>query len=189
MNVYDAVKSRRTIRKFKQDPVPSEDIKKIIDCARLAPYGANLQPLKFAVITDENDRKNLYPLIKYAAYLTDWNPSFEECPPVYIAVLTDTSLKAADKSECDCGAAVMSMWLEAEELGLGSCWLGAIDRNKIKEKLNIDEKYHVSYMLGLGYPAQSGETFDMKDDIKYYFDENGNVHVPKRTLDEIIVEL
>ncbi len=196
MNVYDAVKSRRTIRKFKQDPVPSEDIKKIIDCARLAPYGANLQPLKFAVITDENDRKNLYPLIKYAAYLTDWNPSFEECPPVYIAVLTDTSLKAADKSECDCGAAVMSMWLEAEELGLGSCWLGAIDRNKIKEKIMKLKKQTshsnviiVSYMLGLGYPAQSGETFDMKDDIKYYFDENGNVHVPKRTLDEIIVEL
>lgn len=189
MNVYDAVKERRTIRKFRQDPLKQEDIMQIIDCARLAPYGANLQPLKFAVITDESKRKELYPLIKYAGYLTDWNPEFEECPPVFIAVLNDTSLKPTAKSECDSGAAVTSMCLAATEFGIGSCWLGAIDRAMIKTKLGIDEKYDVTYMLGLGYPAQSGETFDMKDDIKYYFDENGNVHVPKRMLSDIIIDL
>ncbi len=189
MNVYDAAVSRRTIRKFKQDPISSEAIDKIIECARLAPYGANMQPLKFAVVTDEQKRKELFPLIKYAGYLTDWNPAFEECPPVFIAILNDTSIKPSENAECDCGAAVMSMCLEAEELGLGSCWLGAIDRAKIKEKLGLDEKYDVKYLLGLGRSAQSGEAFDMEGDIKYYFDENGNVHVPKRTMEEIIVKL
>ena len=190
MNVYDAAKTRRTIRKFRQTPVNNEDIMKIIDCARLAPYGANMQPLKFAVVSDEQKRRELYPLIKYAGYLSDWNPVFEECPPVFIVVLSDTSIKPSSNTECDCGAAVMSMCLEAEELGLGSCWLGAIDRPKIKEKLGIDEKYDVKYLLGLGIPAQTGDAFDIEDDnIKYYFDEDGNVHVPKRTMDEIIVKL
>lgn len=187
MNVYDAARSRRTIRKFKQETVTQKDIAKIIDCARLAPYGANMQPLKFTVIKDEAKRRELYPLIKYAGYLTDWNPTFEECPPVFIAVLSDTSIKPAANTECDCGAAVMSMCLEAEELGLGSCWLGAIDRPNIKRALGLDEKYEVKYLLGIGYPAQRGEVFDMDGDIKYYFDENGDVHVPKRTMDEILV--
>ena len=189
MNIYDAARSRRTIRKFKQEPVSREDIMKIIDCARLAPYGANMQPLKFAVIEDEQKRRDLFPLIKYAGYLSDWNPAFEECPTVFIAVLADSSIKPPANTECDCGAAVMSMCLEAEELGIGSCWLGAIDRPKIKERLGLGEKYDVKYLLGLGIPAQSGDVFDIKDDIKYYFDENGNVHVPKRTMDEIIVKL
>lgn len=189
MNVYDAVQHRRTIRKFKQDPVNTGDIMKIIDCARLAPYGANMQPLKFAVISGEQIRRELFPLIRYAGYLKDWDPSFEECPPVFIAVLNDTSIKPSANTECDCGAAVMSMCLEAEELGLGSCWLGAIDRAKIKETLGLDEKYDVKYLLGLGKPAQNGCTFAIKDDIKYYFDENGDVHVPKRSIDEVVVEL
>lgn len=189
MNVYEATKSRRTIRKFKQDSLNTDDVMQIIDCARLAPYGANLQPLKFAVVTSEITRKQLYPLIKYAGYLSDWNPSFDECPPVFIAILNDTSLKPTDKTECDSGAAVMSMCLAAQELGIGSCWLGAIDRSNIKKVLGLDEKFDVVYMLGLGYPAQTGEVFDMKDDVKYYFDENGNVHVPKRTMDEVIVKL
>ena len=189
MNVYDAVKSRRTIRKFKQEPIKKEDIIQIIDCARLAPYGANLQPLKFAVIEDEIQRRDIFPMIKYAGYLSDWNPEFRECPPVFIAVLNDTSLKPTDKAECDSGAAVMSMILAAEELGINTCWLGAIDRSGIKQALGIDDKYDITYLLGLGYGSQTGDVFDMTDSVKYYFDENGNVHVPKRTMDEVLIEI
>lgn len=189
MNVYDAVKSRRTIRKFKQEPIKKEDIIQIIDCARLAPYGANLQPLKFAVIEDEAQRRAIFPMIKYAGYLSDWNPEFRECPPVFIAVLNDTSLKPTDKAECDSGAAVMSMILAAEELGINTCWLGAIDRRGIKQALGIDDKYDITYLLGLGYGSQTGDVFDMTDSVKYYFDENGNVHVPKRTMDEVLIEI
>lgn len=189
MNVYDAIKSRRTIRKFRQEPIKKEDIMQIIDCARLAPYGANLQPLKFAVVEAEDKRRDIFPMIKYAGYLTDWNPGFDECPPVFIAVLCDTTLKPTANTECDSGAAVMSMILAAEELGISTCWLGAIDRSGIKEALGLDDKYDITYMLGLGYGAQTGEVFDMTDSVKYYFDEDENVHVPKRTMNEILVKL
>ncbi len=188
MNVYECITSRRTVRKFKQETVKYEDLIKLIECARVAPYGANLQPLKFKIVTDEGLRRAMFEHIKYAGYIPEWNPTFEESPTAFIAVLNDTTIKPTDKSECDSGAAIMSMCLEAEELGLGTCWLGAIDRSEIKNILGLDEKYDVTYLLAVGYPDQKGDVFDMTDSIKYYFDDELNVHVPKRTLDEIIVK-
>ena len=189
MEVYEAIKRRRTIRKFKQQPIAERDITEIIDAARLAPYGANLQPLKFAVIEKEELRKRIYPMIKYAGYLPEWDPEFDECPPVFIAVLNDRTIKPTEKTECDSGAAVMSMCLAAEAKGIGSCWLGAIDRNGIKSEMGLDDSLDVTYLLGLGYPDQSGSVCEMRDSVKYYFDDNGNVIVPKRSLKDIIVKI
>ena len=118
MQVYEIIKQRRTIRKFKQTPLNHQDILQIIDCARLAPYAGNLQPLKFSVVTDEAVRRAMFPHIKYAGYLPDWNPSFEECPPVLIVIFNDTSIKPTQNAECDSGAAIMSMCLGAKELGI-----------------------------------------------------------------------
>lgn len=188
MNVIEAIKTRRTIRKYTQEPVKSEAITELIDCARLAPYGANLQPLKFAVVTDEADRKKLFPLIKYAGAI-EWNPTFEETPTAFIVILNDTEIKPTANTECDSGAAGMSICLAASEMGLGSVWLGAIDRKGIKEALKIPEKYDVTYLVGIGHSAQTADTFDIEDTIKYHFDENLNNHVPKRTLDEVTVIL
>lgn len=187
MTVYEAVKQRRTVRKFKQQEVNKEDILKLIDAARLAPYGANLQPLKFSVIVSEELRKAMFPYIKYAGYLPDWNPTFQQSPPVFIAILNDTAIKPTEKSECDSGAAVMSMSLVAEDLGLGTCWLGAIDRVKIKEILKLPEQLDITYLLGVGYPDQKGVAVEMRDSIKYYHDENENLYVPKRSMEDVIV--
>lgn len=188
MTVYEAIKSRRSIRKFKQDEIGHGELMQLIDCARLAPYGANLQPLKFKIVTDEETRRKLYPLIKYAGYIPDWNPTFDECPTAFIAIINDTQIKPTDKSECDSGAAIMSMCLAAEEMGLGTCWLGAIDRDGIKNVLALDDQFDITYMLGIGKSDQTGTVFDMTDSIKYYFDDNENVHVPKRTLEEIVIK-
>lgn len=190
MNVYEAIMNRRTIRKFRQEKLKETDITEIINCGRMSAFGANLQPLKYAVIDNDNMLKEIYPLTKWAGYLADWNPAENERPTAYIAVLADTDIKPADKCETDAGAAVTSMMLAAEEKGIGSCWLGAIERSGIKKLLGLDEKYHVLYLLALGYPAQDGKAVDMEnDDVHYYFDENGNVCVPKRKLDDVIVKL
>lgn len=187
MTVYEAVKQRRTVRKFKQDKVANEDILKLIDAARLAPYGANLQPLKFSVMVSEELRKAMFPLIKYAGYLPDWDPTFSQSPPVFIAILNDTTIKPTEKSECDSGAAVMSMSLVAEELGLGTCWLGSVDRVKIKEMLKLPEHLDITYLLGVGYPDQKGQAVEMTDSIKYYHDKDENLYVPKRSMEDIII--
>lgn len=190
MDVYEAIKKRRTIRKFKDLPLKEEDIMQIIDCARLAPYASNLQPLKFSVVTDRETRLKMYPHIKYAGYIPDWDPEFEETPPVFIIVLNDTNIKNTKASEVDSGAAVTNMCLAATEFGIDTCWFGSVGKKEIKEMLKIPDHLDITYVLGLGYGAQTGEYEDIKNnDHRYYFDENGNVHVPKRSIDEIIIAL
>lgn len=187
MNVFEAIKTRRTVRRFKQEEVSRDDLLKIIDGARLAPYAANLQPLKFSIVTDEETRKQLFPYIKYAGYIKEWDPTFEETPTAFIVVYNDTSIKPTDKSECDSGAAIMTMCLAAKELGLDTCWLGAIDRKAIKSVLKAPDALDITYLLGIGYGNQAGDTFDLTDSVKYEFDSDGNVHVPKRKMEDILV--
>ena len=187
MNVFDAIRSRRTVRKFKEEPPSREALLQLIDGARLAPYGANLQPLKFSIVTDKETRKELYPYIKYAGYIKEWDPTFEETPAAFIVVYNDTSIKPTEKSECDSGAAIMTMCLAAKELGLDTCWLGAIDRLAIKSVLKSPDGLDITYLLGVGYGDQEGDTFDLTDSVKYEFDENGNVHVPKRRMEDILI--
>ncbi len=190
MNVYDAIMTRRTIRKFEQREVARENLVKLIDCARVAAYGANVQPLKFAVIDDKETLKNIYPFTKWAGALADGAPKESERPAAYIAVLGDRSIKSGGGFEVEAGAAVTTMMLEAVELGLATCWLGAIDREGIKKLLDIDEKFDVAYLLAVGYPMQKSRMTEMKDgSVKYFESDDGSINVPKRSLDEVIVKL
>ncbi len=190
MNVYDAVMKRRTIRKFEKREVSRDILTKLIDCARVAAYGANIQPLKFAVIDKAQTLKDIYPMTKWAGYLQNGAPKEDECPAAYIAVLGDKKIKANGMFECEAGAAVTTMMLAAVEEGLGTCWLGAIDREKIKKLIGIDEHLDVVYLLAVGYPKQESQMTEMKNgDVKYYEDENGVIHVPKRPLDEVMIEI
>lgn len=190
MNVYDAIMERRTVRKFLQKKVSEKDLLKLIDCGRVAAYGANIQPLKFAVIDNEETVKKLYPLTKWAGYLTDGAPKEDERPLSYIAVLGDTSIRQNGMFECEAGAAVTTMMLEAVEMGLATCWLGALQRDEIKKLLGLEEKYNIVYLLAVGYPNQKSKMIDMKNgDVKYYEDENGVINVPKRSMEEVLIKL
>ena len=189
MNVYDAIMKRRTIRKFEDKKVSESDLVKLIDCARVAAYGANVQPLKFAIINDEKTMSDIYPMTKWAGYLADGAPKENERPSAYIAVLGDKAIRENGVFECEAGAAVTTMMLEAVEMGLGTCWLGALKRDEIKALLNLDEKYNVVYLLAVGYPKQESRMVEMKDDIKYFEDENGVINVPKRSLEEVLIKL
>lgn len=181
MNTFDAIKSRRTIRKFTQETVSDDELITIIDAGRLAAFGANMQPLKFSILRNADE---IYPCTKWAGYLTDWNPAKHERPTCYIAILGDTSIKKTFETEA--GSAIANMMLAAVELGLGTCWLGALNRTKLKQILNTD--YEVVYLLAVGHPAQEAKCTDIKDNnIKYFEDKDGIINVPKRTLDEVIV--
>ena len=186
MTVYEAIMNRRTIRKFTQEPIKNEDLLKLVDCARMAAYGANMQPLKFKIISDKEILDKIFPSTKWAAMLSNGTPAENERPTAYIAVLGDTEIKKS--FEVDAGAAVTSMMLAAEEMGIASCWLGAIDRAAIKQILGLDDKFEVLYLLALGYPAQKSKAVKMQDaSTKYYLDENGELNVPKRSIEEILI--
>ncbi len=189
MNVYDAVMKRRSIRKFEQKDINEKDLVKLIDCARVAAYGANTQPLKFMIVNGSEKRGEIFPFIRWAAYLTNGAPKENERPAAYIAVLGDTSIKPSKTFETEAGAAVTTMMLEAVEMGLGTCWLGAIDRAAIKKSLGLPENLEVVYLLALGYPAQESRTVEMKNgDVKYFLDDENVINVPKRSLEEVIVK-
>lgn len=188
MNVREAIEKRRTIRKYNQTPIDSTTLHELIDCARLAAYGANLQPLKFMAINDKETVSAIFPFIKWAGYLPDGAPKEGEQPTAYIAILGDTQIKKNAAFEVDAGAAVTNMMLRATELELGTCWLGAIDREKISAELNLFENLKLLYLLAVGEPAQESMAVDMENgDVKYFEDENGKINVPKRSLEEIIV--
>ena len=186
MTVYEAIMNRRTIRKFTQEPLKRDDLLKLVDCARMAAYGANAQPLKFRIVDDKDTMDKIFPKTKWAAMLEDGTPAEDERPTAYIAVIGDTSIKKT--FETDAGAAVTNMMLAAEEMGIASCWMGAIDRDAIKRILELDDSYELVYILALGYPAQRSRAVEMKDgSTKYYLDDDGVLNVPKRSMDEVLI--
>lgn len=189
MNVYEAIMNRRTIRKFKQKPVDNENLIRLVDCARVAAYGANIQPLKFAIINNMEMCDKVFEYIKWAGYLKDGTPVKDERPMAYIAILGDLTIKSSSLFETDAGAAVTTMMLAAEEIGLGSCWLGAIDREKIHNVLGLQSTIRVVYLLALGYTSQESRMVDMNGDVKYYLDDNNTLCVPKRSLNEVLIEI
>lgn len=186
MSLYELILSRRSIRQFKPEPVSRDILKKLVNAARLAPSGANLQPLEFIVVDDKELRKLLFPCLKWAAYIApegDPKPGHE--PTAYIIVLVN--LQVRDEGyERDVGAAVENMILAALEEGIGSCWIASADRDKIQEMLKIPVNYKIDSLLVLGYPDEEPKVEEMKESIKYWKDKKGRLHVPKRILGNII---
>lgn len=188
MNVREAIEKRRTIRKFTDKVIDKADLHELIDCARLAAYGANLQPLKFRCVTEKDEVEAVFQNIKWAGYLSDGTPKAGEKPNAYIAILGDTQIKKNGDFEIDAGAAVTTMMLRATELNLATCWFGSIDRKQIPGILDIPENLKLLYILAVGEAGQESIVCDMKDgDVKYFMGENGVLNVPKRSLEEIII--
>lgn len=185
MNVTDAILTRRTIRKFQDRDVEESKLYKMVECAAMAASGANMQPLKYKIINKEDELLKIFPCTKWAGYLSDGAPKDGEKPHAYIAVLGDTDINS--RFECDAGAAIANMMLAAVDMGLATCWLGAIEREKISEILNLSENLKVLYLLAVGYPAQQSRAVGMDGSVKYWVDESETVNVPKRSLGEILV--
>ena len=186
MNVYDAIMKRRTIRKFKQIKIDRSDLLKLVDCARMAPYAVNAQPLKFKIIDDKNLTDAISPHTKWGAALADGTPKDNERPVSYIAVFGDTEIK--QNFTADSATAATVMILAAEEMGISSCWLGAINKEKIMSILKVPEKYKLEYLIAFGYPLQKSRAVDMKNgSTKYYLTDDEAVNVPKRAIEDILL--
>ena len=188
MDICTALKKRRTVRSFKNEPICKEKLIEMIDMARLSPSGANLQSLKYMIITEEDVRRELFPFIAYAGYTPEWNPEFCETPTAFIAVFNDTQIRpTAEMAQCDCGIAMMSITLAAYEMGIDSCLLGAIKREEIVKVLRVGEGLDLMYMIGLGISNQENSFFNSNDEIKYIMNEDKSFLVPKRPLEDVLL--
>ena len=143
MDTFECIRKRRDLRSFIGREVNDETIIKIIEAGRLAPSAMNLQPWHFIVIKDKQTIRALGPLCTSGSFIVD--ASFA------IVVVTDPSNKW---HEIDGARAVQNMVLSGWNEGVGCCWIGAIDRQKVKELLNIPPKLHVLTILPFGYPEQ-----------------------------------
>lgn len=188
MTVFEAIKKRRSIRKFEQQPISEDILLRLTDCGRYAASAANMQPLKYGIINEKEKNEMIFSCLKWAGYLKDYYMAPDERPTAYIVVFGDKNIKAS-AFEADAGAAVTNILLEAEELGIASCWLGAVDRNRAKELFKFDDNLELLYVVALGYPAQKSMTVDYNGDIKYYLNNDGTVCVPKRAVEQITFKL
>jgi nitroreductase len=131
----------------------------------------------------------IFPHTRWAGYLKDWDGPVEgERPAAYILILGDTDIRAS--FGCDHGIAAQSIMLGATERGLGGCMLGAIDRRGLRESLDIPERYDILLALALGVPKETVvlEEVGPDNDIKYYRDEDEVHHVPKRLLEDLVLQ-
>lgn len=189
MNIYEFIKSRRTIRKFRQDELSVEQLNKYIDAARVAPSAANIQPLKYVVVKSREMSEKMFPLVKWAGYLApDYNPKEGERPTAYIVVCADTTIRKAGY-DMDIGAAVENMMLCALADNVGACWMLSIDRDEIRKLLSIDEHLEISCVVAMGYLAETPKEASVENgDIKYYLDKTNTLCVPKRGMDDVIIK-
>lgn len=184
MNTYETIIKRRTIRKFTQEKIDKKLLMDCLNAARLAPSSRNRQPLEFILITEDLDR--IFDCTRWAGYLKDGTPKEDERPTAYIAILINTDINK--EAKYDVGLAAENIVLTAQEKGIASCILAAIDREKLSQILGIPSNYTLELLIALGYPKQESFVEEFKGDVKYWLDEEGNLHVPKRSLKDIVHE-
>lgn len=189
MSIKELVTKNRSYRRFHQDvSVELETLKQLVDLARLSASGANKQPLKYILSCDDEKNALIFPQLVWAGYLTDWPGPFEgERPSGYIIILGDKNI--SNSFGIDHGIAAQSILLGATERGLGGCIIASIRKDNLRQALEIPEQYEILLVLALGEPKETVEieAVGSDEDIKYWRDEEGTHHVPKRSLEEVII--
>jgi len=185
MDVYDAIRQRRSIRRFKQKPISDDILKRLVDAGRIAPSAANLQPIEYILVNGAEICSKVFETIGWAGYIKpQWTPSLDERPTAYIVILIhkDTSFDPRR----DVGLSAENIMLAAEAEGLGSCMLMNIKKEKIRIILEIPDNVQIDSLIAVGYKAEKSVMVDIKNSVQYYRDENQVLYVPKRQLEDII---
>lgn len=152
MDIFEAIRGRRSIRKYKSEPIPDELIEKILEAGRWAPTGGNIQPWKFIVVKDQ----------KILNMVRKISPGYLGVTPLAIVVCSDRQkaytlggkLGRDYLSIADCSMAVENMLLAAHALGLGSCPVKSFSHVALKEILDIPEGIEPELIVIIGYPDE-----------------------------------
>jgi nitroreductase len=183
------VTKTRTYRRFDQSiPVREDQLRQMIEAARLTASASNKQPLKYLLACTPEDKDKIFPALAWAAQLKEWpGPAEGEQPTGFIVILEDTSL-SNPLTNIDVGIVAYTIMLAAAELGLGGCIFHSVNRPKLTENLHIPEQFQIALVLALGVPRETVILETVKDgQTGYWRDEQQQHHVPKRPLEELIV--
>jgi len=193
MDVYEAVTRRRSIRRFKDKPVPYNVLMKCVAAGRLAPSARNRQLCEYIIVD------NAQTLPKVFGCITMWagqpqakgSPPPEDAPKAYIITLINSALEAEfdttrGVTTYDVGMSAENAILVALEQGVGACPMLSFEENDLKQLLNIPAKYDVAMLVALGYPDESPVAEESTGSVERWVDSQGVRHVPKRKLEDIL---
>ena len=146
MSLINAILTRRSIRRYETKDIPEEVLQQILEAGRQAPSAANRQPIRFVIVKDHDILKILCDslharVVKYA-------------PLAIVACADVKSLLTGKWAVVDATIAMQNMVIAAWTLGVGSCWIGACNEEKVKELLKIPDKWKVVALITFGYPAE-----------------------------------
>ena len=157
MDVFDAVKARSSVRAYDPTPIPKEALEKVLESGRLAPSANNFQPWKFIVVTDDEKRAEL-SRARYAGFLKE--------SPVVIVGCGDKK-RSPEWYAVDTTIALQNMVLTATNEGLGTCWIGSFDEDRVRSLLSIPDDFSVVAMLSVGYPRKKIDLVKMATRAKH----------------------
>lgn len=188
--IKELVLKNRSYRRFYQEvSVSPDELQALVDLARLSPSAANLQPLRYVLSATPEKNAAIFSHLGWAGYLKEWHgPEEGERPAAYIIILGDKTV--AESVACDHGIAAQTILLGAVEKGLGGCIIASIKRDGLREILKIPARYEILLVLALGKPKEvvKIEPLSPPDgSVRYWRDDDAVHHVPKRSLDDLIL--
>lgn len=166
LDVFEAIRTRKSIRKYKSEPIPAEKLEMIFEAARLAPSAGNHQPWRFVAVQNANRKRTLATVANNQTFLAD--------AAAIVAAIGDPEMSKRwyDK---DVMIAVEHMVLAAVTLGYGTCWIGAFDEEEVKSLLKIPKGMHVIALLSIGIPDTAPPPRSRKELSEIFFkEEYGN---------------
>ena len=154
MELFEAIRRRRSIRSFQNKQVEDDLIEKVLEAGRWAPSGMNTQPWKFVVTEDEKIQARLSEIS---------SKDLIEKAPVTIAILRDRDAGYHEVKDIQgIGACAQNMLLAAHGLGLGACWVGTTNDPEMEKVLNASERQELMLLIALGYPKEETLTYSRK---------------------------
>ncbi len=152
MKVLDVIQKRRSVRKYKEDPIPEKDLMRVLEAARLAPSGKNFQPWKFIIVKDKALKEKLARASAGQFFMA-------EAPIIIVGCGFPDNCYAhmgryMKSWSVDVTIALEHLILQAQEEGLGTCWIGSFEEEEVKAILNIPENVKVLALTPLGYPDE-----------------------------------
>ena len=186
------LEGRRTYRRFDESrQISDEIVADMKKTAYLSSSAMNRQPLRYIYIRTPDVVNAIFDITSWGGYLPDGagRPKIGERPTMFVAILSAKDLQSK-YTAFDEGLAASNLTLTAWAHGVGSCILGSVKHEPLREMLDISDEYDISCVIGFGYPTHTSTVVDETDgDIKYRLDDNKNYIVPKRKIKDTVTEI
>ncbi|AVM48217.1 nitroreductase [Mogibacterium diversum] len=192
MVIKDLIKKNRSVRGYDNSrDVTIEELREMVDCARLSASSVNMQPLKYILVNTVDGKARVLKQVSFAAKLSTLKlPHRGSEPMAYIVICQDEQISKSETGFLrDVGIVAQSITLAATELGLGACMLGYFSPDKLRQALDLSENLKPLLVISLGKSVEDIRIVEIEEgeSTDYYRDEAGIHYVPKRKLDDVII--